>query len=73
MRKCVCKHVGKIDEKNCVVVHVDRKRQLVTKYQSLRSTEITASKLMKMSFVQIKEISVIHKEGRLVWIKWYVC
>ena len=44
VNKYVCKYIGKIDEQNYVVLHVDGRGQLVTKGQFLHNTKITSSK-----------------------------
>jgi predicted GIY-YIG superfamily endonuclease len=45
VNKYVCKYIGKIDEKNYVIVNVDGKGQLTTKSVFLHNTKVTTSKI----------------------------
>ena len=65
VNKYVCKYIGKIDEQNYVVIHVDGREQLVTKGQFLHNTKITSSKKNEEN-VRRKRRDFNHPQGRAV-------
>lgn len=65
VNKYICKYIGKIDEQNYVVVHVNGKGQLVTKGQFLHNTKIRASKNNKDN-ARAKTRDCKHPQGRAI-------
>ena len=65
VNKYVCKYIGKIDEQNYVVMHVDGKGQLVSKGQFLHNTKISTSKKNEDE-ARAKQRFSNHPQGRAI-------
>ena len=72
VNKCACECMGKIDEQNHVVVHVDGRGQLVTKGQFLHNAKMSASKKMKTKLERNNRTQAILMVVQSAKMRWFI-